>query len=554
MSSYLNRQTPGVYITELPSFPPSIVGVQTAVPVFIGYTEQAIDPTSKKPIYLQAVSISSLADFQNYFGYAFRPKFSIVTGAADNYDFMVQNDEYASPPGGTGYYKVVQAPDSTFYLYNAMRLFYANGGGNCYVVSCGNFSGGLDNPTTTATTVGTPVKITDLQAGLNASGPQVGPTMVVIPDACQLDEGDYATLTAATLQQCATLQDRVAILDLQGSTDPAGWNSLLVTDQADAFYTAVGASSDYYSYGTAYYPAVKTSIVSSSEVDYTNLDLYGSDPSTASLLTNLLEEQTNQLYPNQPQNNQVMTAIAQMMEPAGIDVPVSPPATAVNPNDPVAVGKLNQYLLNALPLMKQIESIILTDMNVAPVSGPIAGIWAQNDQNRGVWNAPANLGLAAVVTPTIVLTDDQQGPLNVPLNGVAIDVVRYFVNRGPVVWGARTLDGNSSDYRYIQVRRTLIYIEQSVKTSLQQMVFAPNVGQTWVSVTSSISNFLTGLWTQGGLMGDKASDAFSVQCGLGSTMTAQDILNGYMIVSVTLQMVHPAEFIELTFKQEMQGA
>ena len=81
-----------------------------------------------------------------------------------------------------------------------------------------------------------------------------------------------------------------------------------------------------------------------------------------------------------------------------------------------------------------------------------------------------------------------------------------FVNRGPVVWGARTLDGNSLDYRYIQVRRTLIYIETSVRTALNQFVFAPNDGQTWVAVTAMVSGFLTNLWSQGGLMGDKASD------------------------------------------------
>ena len=139
-----------------------------------------------------------------------------------------------------------------------------------------------------------------------------------------------------------------------------------------------------------------------------------------------------------------MQAISQML-PA--EVTVSPPATPINPaTQPKAVSQLNQFLVNALPLMSQIESIVLTDMNVAPVSGPIAGIWSQNDQQRGVWNAPANLGLTAVIAPAVVLTDNQQGPLNVPLNGVAIDVVRYFVDRGPVVWGARTLDGNSDDY------------------------------------------------------------------------------------------------------------
>lgn len=553
MSSYLARQTPGVYITELPAFPPSIIGVQTAVPVFIGYTEKALDPVSQKPIYLQPTAIASLADFQSYFGYSFRPKFSVVLGTSDDYDFMVLPAD--GNPSSTAYYNLVQSSNSTFYLYNALRLFYANGGGNCYVVSCGNYMGAKDNIPTTSTASGVTISESDLSAGLEASYSQVGPTMVVIPDSCQLDLADYGSLTAATLKQCATLQDRVAILDLCGSTDPANWNPKLVTTQADDFYTAVGSSSDYYSYGSAYYPAVKTSIVTASEVDYTNLDIFEPGSSTATILANLLQDQANTLYDpvtKASQNTQVMQALSQMLP--GL-VTASPPVPPINPaTQPAAVIQLNQFLVNALPLMSQIESIILGDMNVAPVSGPIAGIWAQNDQNRGVWNAPANLGLTSVITPTVVLTDDQQGPLNVPLNGIAIDVVRYFVNRGPVVWGARTLNGNSNDYRYIQVRRTLIYIEQSIKTALQPMIFAPNVGQTWVTVTSSISNFLTGLWTQGGLMGDKASDAFNVQCGLGSTMTAQDILNGYMIVSVTLQMIHPAEFIELTFKQEMQGA
>ena len=76
---------------------------------------------------------------------------------------------------------------------------------------------------------------------------------------------------------------------------------------------------------------------------------------------------------------------------------------------------------------------------------------------------------------------------------------------------------------------------------------------TWVAVTQMISSFLQNLWSQGGLMGSKASDAFSVQCGVPTTMTAQDILNGVMVVQVTLQMVHPAEFIHLEFTQTMQG-
>jgi phage tail sheath protein FI len=168
-----------------------------------------------------------------------------------------------------------------------------------------------------------------------------------------------------------------------------------------------------------------------------------------------------------------------------------------------------------------------------------------------VWNAPANLTVNGVQGPAAVLTDTGQAPLNVPLNGESVCILRSVPGRGTVVWGARTLDGNSADYRYIQVRRTLIYIEQSIGSALPAYSFAANDATTWAAVTQAIGNFLTGLWQSGGLIGSKPSEAFSVECGVGTTMTAEDVLNGVMRVGVTVQMVHPAEFIELTFTQSM---
>ena len=99
-----------------------------------------------------------------------------------------------------------------------------------------------------------------------------------------------------------------------------------------------------------------------------------------------------------------------------------------------------------------------------------------------------------------------------------------------------------------------MYIEKSVKAALNDFLFAPNDGRTWVDVIERVSDFLARLWSQGGLVGTKANDAFDVKCGLGSTMTGTDIVEGNMIVLTAVAVIHPAEFIELTFKQQMQRA
>ncbi|HEX2833307.1 MAG TPA: phage tail sheath C-terminal domain-containing protein [Thermoanaerobaculia bacterium] len=198
--------------------------------------------------------------------------------------------------------------------------------------------------------------------------------------------------------------------------------------------------------------------------------------------------------------------------------------------------------------------LLATDgTTVSPPSAAMAGIYTALDATNGVWSAPANVAVQGISRLTYALKESEQEDLNVPIDGKAVDALRAFAT-GNLVWGARTLDGNSNDYRYIQVRRTLIYIEQSIKNALDQFVFAPNTSVTWATVTAAISSFLTSIWSQGGLLGATASDAFTVQCGLGSTMTGQDVLDGYMIVQVTLQLVRPAEFIVLMFQQQMAGA
>jgi phage tail sheath protein FI len=121
-----------------------------------------------------------------------------------------------------------------------------------------------------------------------------------------------------------------------------------------------------------------------------------------------------------------------------------------------------------------------------------------------------------------------------------------------LVWGARTLDGNSLDWRYINVRRTMIMLEESCRLAAKAMVFEANVASTWLSLKGMISDFLTGIWKRGGLAGAVPDDAFSVHVGLGETMTPEDILEGILRLTVLVAVSRPAEFIEITFQQQMQ--
>lgn len=495
-------KTPGVYVRELSAFPPSVVGTETAVPAFIGYTEKA-DINNLKGVLNEPAKISSLAEFEEVFGLGFKVTFDLAVGEPG--DILIGQSPFAVKPGAT-----------RFYLHESMRLFYANGGGNCYVVSVGNYADG----------------ITDSKpfiAGLEAIRNQVGPTMLLIPDATLLAQTEFNTVIQAMLQQCAELRDRVAIFDIWGGNVPLPKGSAAmkakIAELVDGFRSAVTLK-DQFSYGMAYYPWLVTSVVSASDITYGNL----TKPTT--LNAALIQEATA----NYPDPAKITEKINKLDD------------------DPKKYDKeLDQDLTAALPVLKKLYGVMADKLNLLPPSGAMAGVYTYIDNTRGVWNAPANTGLSAVVGPAVKINNDMQEDLNVPIEGKAINAIRDFVGRGTLVWGARTLDGNSNDYRYIQVRRTLVYIEQSIKMALNQFVFAANDGQTWVTVTAMISNFLQGLWTQGGLMGAKASEAFTVQCGLGSTMTGQDILNGYMRVQVTLQMIRPAEFIELTFTQKMQG-
>ena len=334
------------------------------------------------------------------------------------------------------------------------------------------------------------------------------------------------------------MKNRVALLEVWGGdkdrTDPAG-------DPVANFRNDLGINS--LGYGTAYYPWLTTTVVGDQDLSYENI-------ANADVLQNLLRAELK--VPPGPVPDKGPLTPAQQMTKAVDDIAKDwskePDQNVVETNKALT----NKTLLTISALYKTIMGEVKNQLNLLPPSAAMAGIYTMVDNSRGVWKAPANVSLSGVISPTVPISADQQEDLNVTPQGKSINAIRSFIGEGVLVWGARTLDGNSLDWRYINVRRTMIKLEESCKLAAKALVFEPNVATTWVTIKSLIQNFLTSIWKRGGLAGAVPEDAFSVHVGLGDTMTPDDILEGILRVQVFVAIVRPAEFIEITFQQQMQ--
>ncbi|MEX2382288.1 MAG: phage tail sheath C-terminal domain-containing protein [Opitutales bacterium] len=212
-------------------------------------------------------------------------------------------------------------------------------------------------------------------------------------------------------------------------------------------------------------------------------------------------------------------------------------------------------LVATFPLLKTILRRTKNAVTEMPPSGAIAGVYAHVDSTRGVFKSPANVSLSEVIGVSTLISKDEQEGLNVDVvAGKSINAIRPFTGKGILVWGARTLAGNDNEWRYISVRRFFNMVEESASKATERFVFEPNDANTWTKVKTMIENFLINQWRGGALAGATPDQAFFVKVGLGQTMTAQDVLEGYMIVEIGMAVVRPAEFIILRFSHKMQEA
>ena len=491
-------KTPGVYIVEKSAFPNSAVEVATAVPAFIGYTEIAINGSVS--LLNKPLRITSMAEFHAFFGGAPTPLFALPEVADGEEPALVCGEKKV----------VVKQTSVPFTLYYQMLMFFGNGGGPCYIVSVGDYKA-------------EEISADALKAGIATLLKEQEPTMVLCPEAVGLKDKELCfSVQTAMLSHCGyDMRNRIAILDVydgfKDRKDPTG-------DVVLEFREKIGSS--FLDFGSAYYPWLNTSIVQDRDLSFLN-----SDPET---LKALLDEELKK----RPEDKQPL--IKEQIDKLGTEM------------DDIQRDTLNKTLMQISPIYNGVLKETRRILNLLAPSASMAGIYTMVDNTRGVWKAPANISVNSVISPAVNITNEEQEDLNVPLSGKAINAIRAFVGEGIKVWGARTLDGNSLDWRYINVRRTMIMLEESIKNASRAYVFDPNVAATWINLKSMIQNFLNGIWKRGGLAGASPEDAFSVHVGLGDTMTPEDILEGILRVTVLVAIVRPAEFIEITFQQQMQ--
>jgi phage tail sheath protein FI len=379
-------------------------------------------------------------------------------------------------------------------MYYMMEMYFSNGGGPCYILSVGGYQ---SSPAVTPS---------ELSGALSLLKKEDEPTLILFPDAQSISAPtDYHGLYVDAMSQCAELGDRFTICDVQpansSSTDPVG-------DAAQTFRDNIGTNN--LMYGAAYYPNLKTSLVHQYSEDEISID-----------------------------NNSTAMVLRHSDETLSED-PSKEAESLFHANNGADRSKYYD-------IRKMIEDVKL----ILPPSGAVAGAYALVDSTRGVWKSPANVSLNRVSAPTVSMETSEQDGLNVSDTGKSINAIRKFSGKGVLIWGARTLDGNSNEWRYVSVRRFFNMVEESTKKASSRFVFEPNDANTWVKVKAMIENFLTLQWRAGALMGAKPENAFFVKVGLGETMTQDDVLNGKMIVEIGLAVVRPAEFIILRFSHKM---
>lgn len=572
----LNLKTPGVSVEEITRLPYSVTLADTTIPTFIGYTEFA------SVGYNKPFKISSFLQYEEYFGKAKKESIQLK----DVKDRGV----------------TVVPPPVKFLMYYSLQMYFANGGGPCYIVSVGNYTSAE-------------VQYTDLKTGLDKIENSNEHTLIAFPDAISLpNQEQFYILYNEAIAQAERVKNRFVILDTYYG------NSATLSDNLNTikyFRNKLTSSS----YAAAYFPHLKTILnytfdenetpinhIGLQSEGQTTADLYAGEIAALDELKRLASEEIlngsadafvladllDQAVAIAEEINEVAddthgeipdtkTALTEVIEEAKavseaiydgiIDDFVIPDGMGGNtPAFSEEFDALKAAILNVKDekgaadgitlknlessnseLYNQIKKEIRSLHVVLPPSSAMAGVYGRIDSIRGVWKAPANVSLNYVVAPTEKVSDQEQSDLNIDVLGKSINAIRAFTGKGTLVWGARTLNGKDkkegdldNEWKYVHVRRYYDMIKQAIEQALKQFINQPNISYTWLRAKTMLENFLNQQWLDGALAGSTPEEAYHVE------VNGNEHEPKTMDVIVKIALVRPAEFIVLNFSHQLQ--
>ena len=502
-------KTPGGYVVEANTLPGSLVAAATGMTLFLGYTAKPGKDTAEGPVLVE-----SIRQFEQQFGGPHAPLFSLHVEQGTLELLPTHHDQ------------------ARFFLYHGLRSYFDNGCGPAYVQSAG----------THAQAIARGKRKEDFLDLIDGLSKVAGIGLIVAPDATLLASSDAChAVWQALLDHCGAMQDRMVLIDVYGGGQPRTRHveDDIISGSRHGLRASLHGS--FLGFGAAYYPWLHFNLLDPLSITWDNLD----DASLALLSGALLQELARQSPPPSPDASAALTALFHAI---GRRIPADQRQRAT------LVADTHRTLLTASPLYYRLAALLLALANQLPPGAAMAGVYARTDAQQGVWRAPANTGIVGAVAPVEEISQQDHEELNLPPDGKAVNVIRSFPEGGLHVWGARTMDGNSDDFRYVPVRRTAIMLGQSIKAAMAAHASLPNDAHTWQSLRVMIAAFLTAQWQNGALLGASEGDAFRVEAGLGSTMTGDDIVQGTLRVSIAVALVHPAEFIHLRFEQPMRSS
>lgn len=571
-----NPTTPGVSVEEISKLPHSVSLIDTAIPVFIGYTEFTPEE------HTEPLSISSLMEYEKYFGKA--KKESIQLRDKENKEIEII------------------APDAQFLMYYSLQMYFANGGGPCQILSAGNYTAGI-------------VELSVLSTGLNKINNSEEPILIIFPDAVSLPETDFYTIYNQTIAKIeSTAKNGFVIVDTYYGNSVTQSNNrntianlrenIVLTTHAAAYFPHITtilnytfdetltpivhaglqnegqASAVFYAGEIAALGELKAqasaeilnqpvdalvladllsqAIAIAEEINETADETFGQPLDAKADLVHAIEEAKavlEAIYDGTiddfviPDNLEAETPVFSGEFDALIDAILS-----VKDEAGAADGKILKSLESSnSALYNQIKKEISSLKVVLPPSSAIAGVYGRIDSTRGAWKSPANVSLNYVVSPTEKVSDHEQSDMNVNDAG-SVNAIRTFTGKGTLVWGARTMDAREKTeddeeniWKYINVRRYYDMIKLSISRALTDGKFInePNISQTWLRAKAMIENFLHQQWIDGGLAGSNSKEAYHVE-------VSGDILKPKtMNVTVEIALVRPAEFIVLNFSHTL---